>query len=535
MNSLERVSDNAMKKLAVESKKAMAASGRAGSNTDDVDPSLMQVNQLWYKMPPNLSLVTKRTKLKCQFLQTGYSNAQITTMTSIFNNGETMVNAKTSYLFIRCGWRDADDVQCLLGEGNIMSLFFDPTFTTATGTEVCREINKGLLSSIKGKNQFSQQYLSTIGTNQGFSDQSSLDTWDNKGSMAGTVAPFGNYRYGNTGLDATKIGGQGLVDLHVQTGEALPTFIIPMNEVLGCFDPAMNVLLPSQLLAGGRFDIRMKNVKETVTFAGDDSMTTGVFTWDKVNNFLVEDIFWQLDTFQLNDSALRKLNEVSASKNGLTVFFNTWDHTEFPSPSNGIECQVQQAKSRVSESFCIVRRTSATNDYFSNGLSAEASIDRKNASTLILQNNLTAQQQVNSYQVQLGALFFPQQPLTNIYEMIENAYYMWGKSQMNINDNNSVDRQQFFGANGSKAPTDVATRATAGWSQNWGSATYGATLERSSLLGLSGLPISNARLLRHKFNFNYLPADGQGRIINIFTKYTKVLKVFLQNRVIARE
>lgn len=113
---------------------------------------------------------------------------------------------------------------------------------------------------------------------------------------------------------------------------------------------------------------------------------------------------------------------------------------------------------------------------------------------------------------------------------------MWAKSQYNINDNNFIDQNEFIGANGVKTwgTGSVATRKTAGWMQNWGSATYGATLERSGLLGLSGLPISNARLLRHKFSFGYASASGT-RVINVFTNYTKVVKVYLQGRTICRE
>ena len=73
------------------------------------------------------------------------------------------------------------------------------------------------------------------------------------------------------------------------------------------------------------------------------------------------------------------------------------------------------------------------------------------------------------------------------------------------------------------------------WCNNWGSANFGFLAERSQLLQLTGLPVSNARLLRHRFQVNYLATSGTGRFIDVFTEYTRVAKVYLGGRIVMRE
>jgi len=158
---------------------------------------------------------------------------------------------------------------------------------------------------------------------------------------------------------------------------------------------------------------------------------------------------------------------------------------------------------------------------------------------------------VSSYQAQLGSLFFPQQPVTNAVEHYQNALFVMCKGIPDKETNCSVSLEDFLGGtgnqllgrgflaggNGFDAKTitnPTAITAVGKWVAPYGCAIYGFLAEKSQLLNLSGLPISNARLLRHRFTFGTDPVGGT-RTINCFTQFTRVMKVFLGGRVVVRE
>ena len=47
-----------------------------------------------------------------------------------------------------------------------------------------------------------------------------------------------------------------------------PTFIVPLDQVLGCFAPYMNTLFPASALAGARLEMRLKNPIEALQVVG---------------------------------------------------------------------------------------------------------------------------------------------------------------------------------------------------------------------------------------------------------------------------
>jgi hypothetical protein len=62
--------------ISVESKKGVASALKT-SGSDGKDGAMTEVykvNQVWYRMPPTLSLVSKRTLLRNQFQRTSYTS-----------------------------------------------------------------------------------------------------------------------------------------------------------------------------------------------------------------------------------------------------------------------------------------------------------------------------------------------------------------------------------------------------------------------------------------------------------------------------
>ena len=598
--------------ISVESKKGVASALKT-AGTDNKEGSyaeLYKLNQVWYDTPPSLSIVAKRTLLRNQFQRTSYTSPTTDTMVCIFNSGELYIAPKTSYMVVQLGYKDSSyaNIAALISQGNVMSLFEEPVLMSASGTEINREQNKGLQAAYTYRYKHNQHYLDTIGQMQGgavgkystlYEGQTPYVTDAEGVGAAGTLpaAPTGGSLPTTIGVGAARphsgeaflatygTGAQSVnVDRFSSSYPNYPTFIVPLDQVLGCFNPYMNTLFPATALAGARLELRMKNPIESLQLVGQVQNTAGTSTLSALKNALqnivVNNIYLVLDSFQLNDSVLKKLNQISSGPDGLSMMFDTWDYTPTSTTAGQVEAQVQQARSRITRSFCVVRDQAAPNNPYINSLAAEPALNR--VSSLVgpgqsAQNPYTSWQgaspvttgatinlpadngpagyywtpTVTSYQAQLGSLFFPQQPLTSAEEQYWNALYIWGKSMVDKDENCSVTKEDFFGGSGyglydSKGvPVDptvgtvVSTKPIPPlWVGPYGCAVYGFLAERSQVLQLSGLPIASARLLRHRFQFaSAIPTynSGQGRRIDVFTQYTRVMKVFMGGKVIMRE
>jgi hypothetical protein len=588
----------------VDSGKAMGSADKKAGKDGQMN-ELFKLNQVYYNIPPSLSLVSKRCITRCQFQQTSYNNPVNVPATLIFNTGEFHVSGCTSFLVIQMGIDRSrvgttvfptgasqySNCHALLGQGNLLNLIQEVTFTSASGTEVDRQQEKGLQSCHVARNMNSQQFYDTAGELQGYPGGPFHACYDGVGHPGTYVGggglvwnpPFltpirdttlldSSYRYlsasaaAATAYDITKSSGVGSVDLSFDStyegtynpvpGQA-PFFVIPLSDLLGCFNPYMRALIPPAELAGGRLDIRWKQFNEGLIATGA-GLTTAANASAFLNSIQVYNIYLMLDSFQMNDSVLKRLNEVAAGEDGLSVMFDTWDWAQTSVSILNFEAQVSQARSRILRSFCVIRDSAEIKNPFGNSLASEAAVARpvgyvKQYTTGVVAN--AYQQLVNNYQAQLGSLYFPQQPITTVEEFCMNAYYTFSKNYCNTDELNAVTLDEFMGAQGVGhfaggigtivVPSTVATTVTAAqrvntiltapWTQNWGSATYGFLAERSQLLQLTGLPISNARLLRHRFVLNYAPLGGSGRQVDVFTQYTRVAKVFLGGRIVMRE
>lgn len=535
-------------------------------------------------MPPSLSLVSKRTLTKGFFQQTQYPKCSNGTIVMTVNTGEFYVSPKTSYLVIQCGINLANyatigvnsvnNVYCLLGQGDIMNLIDEVFFTSASGTEVCREQNKCMQSALIHRAQFSQEYLNTAGQVSGYPKGELRGIYDRYGYSGHPVVGEGKLavsalipvrdtfvKDSASGVSEQYYCGSGSVDLCYNEGAggltnktSCPTFIVPMSRLLGCFAPYMNVLFPAAALAGGQLTIRFKNFTESLIATGAGVPDTKAAN-SLCNAVDIKNIYCLWDSFQLNDSVLKRLNEVAAGSEGLSVMFDCWDWARTQTSSLSIEAQISQARSRITRSLCVVRDSANLTNPWANSLAAEAAINRDNGYTNGYLLSGTVDDPiplVRDYQAQLGSLYFPQQPLVLPEEYLMNLYYVLGKNYLDIQETSSVSLDDFYGVNGTSmynqdgvpippnfntvaenkfwAPDDPLI-----WSVNYGMAMYGFLAERGQLLQLTGLPISNARLLRHKFTFNYDTVSTKDRVIDTFTQYTRCMKVFLGGRVVMRE
>jgi hypothetical protein len=600
--------------VSVESGKGMGSAMKSAGGEDKEGSmnELYKVNQVWYRMPPSLSLVSKRTLLRNQFQRTTYTSPTTDTMVCIFNTGEFYIAPKTSYMVIQLGYKNSSyaNIADLISQGNIMTMFEEPVLMSASGTEINREQNKGLQAAYTYRYMHNQHYLDTIGQLQGGATGKYSNLYEKQvpyvtdamgvgatagspgtgaagtGGVLSTLTGIGDAfpHSGEAYLGVTGLGAQSLnVDRFSTNYPNYPTFIVPLDQVLGCFGPYMNSLFPASALAGARLELRMKNPIEALQVVGqvaNVATTSSISTMvSALQSLTVNNIYLVLDSFQMQDSVLKRLNQVSAGPDGLSVMFDTWDYTPTSTTSGTVDAQVQQARTRIIRSFCVVRDQAAPSNPYINSLAAEPAVNRvsslvgpgqtaqvpftgwQGASTVTAGStiNLPAdngpagqywQPTVTSYQAQLGSLFFPQQPITSAEENYFNALYVFGKSMVDKDENCSVTKEDFFGGSGyglynAGAPVDptigtvVSTKPIPPlWVGPYGCAVYGFLAEKSQILQLSGLPIANTRLLRHRFQFaqstpNY--NSGQGRRIDVFTQFTRVMKIYLGGRIVVRE
>ena len=248
-------------------------------------------------------------------------------------------------------------------------------------------------------------------------------------------------------------------------------FCIPLSKLCGLCNTS--VLIPSMLAGGLRFDIKLadfsKALKNTL------GTTTG-YTLTNVN--------MMLDSYQLADSIQKRLM-AEASATGLEFFYETWDRTKHNiSGSNKANITVRKAVSRALSAF------------------AKTRVIVDDATELKRDSQASETNKVSGMFWRLGSLNFPNQRLTSLEEQYFYAQYAMGKLQ-HPHKNNSVSLTDFIGDEGIVA----------------------VSLERSSVLSLSGLPVNNSRTLQVELDYS----TSANRDIDIYMRYLQLARVFPNN------
>lgn len=273
--------------------------------------------------------------------------------------------------------------------------------------------------------------------------------------------------------------GYGSTEAGVADEAKVPTgstqrFCIPLSKICGLCNTS--VLIPSMLAGGLRFEIKLASFANALTSAG---ATTG-YTLTNVN--------MMLDSYQLADSIQKRLM-AEASATGLEFFYETWDRTRHNiSAANKANITVRKAVSRALSAFA---KTRLTADVENLAKDSQASEENK----------------VVGMFWRLGSLNFPNQRLSSKEEQYLYAQYAMGKLQ-HPHKNNSVSLDDFKKTEGIAA----------------------VSLERSSVLSLSGLPVNNSRTLQVELDYT----GELNRDIDVYMRYLQLARVF-PNNVLVKE
>ena len=249
-------------------------------------------------------------------------------------------------------------------------------------------------------------------------------------------------------------------------------FCIPLSKLCGLCNTS--VLLPAALAGGLRFEIKLASFSSALQQVGVTLLPTG---------YSLTNVNMMLDSYQLADSIQKRLMQ-EASATGLEFFYETWDRTRHNiSTSNKANITVRKAVSRALSAFAKTRDTATVDALVSDSMASETN-------------------KVSGMFWRLGSLNFPNQRLTSQEEQYYYAQYAMGKFQ-HPHKSNSVSLTDFKGNEGIVA----------------------VTLERSSVLSLSGLPVNNSRTLQVELDYS-TPVT---RDIDIFMNYLQLARVFPNN------
>ena len=448
--------------------------------------SLLRSNLLDYKLPPNLSVVTKRSMIRNYFdssVSATGGNSQIT-----LNAGQQFIDTRNSYLQFNLqatGVTAGTASNCTFANGSATNLIRNVTFFSQSGTEAdrCEYLNQYRLT--KDPFECSADYCMSAGTNQGY-DRKIIPTKD-----LAADATF-------SGTDITKYfkpvwAGRTLNgDETKEAGDHV--FEIPLWRLGGVFDTYR--LVPAYLASGLRVEIQWENIAKAIKPSGSAA--------EVPTERVIRNLSMVLDSYQLSDQVYRKLNQISASS-GLELLLNSYAHSTDEFTGTSINMDSKKAVARA-------KRVSAR---FRN-------IDEAVGGDL-LDPISSHQWDLTSWQYNLGGLYFPNQPVSassaelNAPESFQQALWSYGKSRdcekscmVNVGDFTGVDyAPSVYYSTGMNAAVQ--------------------SLERSDVLSLSGLPINSGRVLK----FNATSETGNLKV-DMFLEYVKVCRVFL-SRVVIRE
>lgn len=272
--------------------------------------SLLQVNQLSYRLPPQISIASKCTHVINYSQQSSYANGN----TVIFDiqTGSAFVDPQASY--IRFTVIPNDGTHCF-GSGSVANIFSRVVVRTATGKELSRVEDADLLIKMMDVYDNSNDWRNTLGVSQGYSDSNTF--------VASVYA------------DAVPAAGK--------------VFIIPFQTLMPCMSPHGAKLVPPHLMSGLRIEL---------TLAGADDAFCSVDQKVPLTlaSYTVGFLEAHLKTFDLADAFSRKINEMAVS--GLNYLYKEHFHNIIsPGANSQINFDIKKACSKALTARIMTRRS----------------------------------------------------------------------------------------------------------------------------------------------------------------------------------
>jgi len=300
-------------------------------------------------------------------------------------------------------------------------------------------------------------------------------------------------------------------------------FCIPLSRIFGMFNT--DKLIPNSLIGGGRLELTFNPGTLAFMWKGCDPTNISV-TNSGYPGYTIQNLSAVMDCVQLSDTALVKLNSISA-KYGLDLAFETFSNVESTAVvTTSINIDNKLAVSRGNWAYYRMRRAISTGN---NGPLDLATCD----------SYASFPSTYNSYQFQLAGMYFPQQFVgnssTNTNGVLMTNYD--GKSQVLVNAQDDNEQYLNFLYCAGKLSDQYGTSTINARSYSKYDSCGICTLERSCMLNYSGVPVSTARILTFRAYLSTVPTVGGtavGIVQDLNLMYWRIGKCYL-NKIIMRE
>ncbi len=400
--------------------------------------SLLQVNQLSYRLPPQISIASKCTHVINYSQQSSYVGGN--TMIFDIQTGSAFVDPHASYF--RFTVKPADSLHSF-GSGSVGNLFTRVVVRTATGKELSRVEDANLLIKTLDLYDNSYDWKSTLGGAQGY-----------------------------TSADPTATSYAGLIP---STGKV---FIIPFQTVMPCMSPHGAKLVPPNIMSGLRIEITLASANDAFCSGNQGALTS-------LASYEVLGVEAHLKTHDLADAFQRKIQEMSVQ--GLNYLFKEHFHT-IVSPGTGstnINFDVKKACSKALSARIVSR------------LATDLTTAGKDRMASYKFNYLSHQAKVGSDYFPNAPLAISATPsLDNVNE----AYYysLYAQDKLEKWNPPGVSVVEFLGAAPTGADTDVYSSGIIAYNLNKSNvsdmAGYTISNSRALLVDLQQATAENVRL-----------------------------------------
>jgi hypothetical protein len=455
---------------------------------------LVKANSLDYRMPPSLSVITRRSMVKHFFDQPTYSSDR-TQATCVLSSGDGYVDGRNSYLSFAL----TSSTEAYLDTGSACNIIATCRITTESGVEVERVEGVNLYRRFADAHMCSEDWHSNYGETMGYTPQwqESSVAAANGAALTFDNGPIADVAAAGTDIIVARKG----VPKNLALARNKTQYCIPLSKLMGLFSSTK--LLPGLgLISGARIEIGIERPATALRWAA------GVGTFEMSNCHIV------LDTYTLSDSILKTLNQTSATS-GLEVLFDSYDRVVQPEGTSSLNLSSKRAVSRAQWAMAVSRLTVNTTNAALDSMAAEKFA-------------------VESQQWSLAGLWLPNNPLFgvdrgagfyDVNEHAQNAQYVFGKVRECMDDN-MVSLTKFKGvqpySQSGPGPDFL------GIDSNEGYGVCAVVLERSATLHGSGLPVSGSRILQLRATY----FDAQPRTITLYMVYQKLARVFLDRALI---
>ena len=478
-----------------------------GAPQDSKKNGLIAVNNLNYVLEPDLSVAVNITHKDQAFQNTAYTvtNTPVRSI-CLFNTGADYIDMQNSQLtfdlVLRTVGAQADvnnhATHATFGPGgSALNLISRLTIASRSGDELVRITQFNQWAAQEMPEEYDESWYNTVGS----------------AFYARPAKPDGKEWWDVPAIQKNAdINDPAWIPLTTANSSTVPVdtrvhISIPCYLLGGLFK--YKRLLPSMLCSGLRVEMEFESSDRA--FRLYDS--TAPNAWPSIDpnmpglyNYEIQNPQFRLRSVQLTDSLQRALNEQSAV-NGLEIVYCDYETTTavIPPGGNSFNVEVRKACSRA------LRASARTRSYATSGVFPGVLGNYRELAFDSFTSNNVGAGQANTYQWQLGSLYFPHQRLA--HRANPSHALLWHLTQWNgvptgdTSQPGTINRRNFDG----------------------NAQTLLVSLERSSLFALSGVPINNSRVLALQYLGDAANAANVQTLVTCYLKYVKLARVFLLN------